>query len=148
MEQGKLLATYNLTQIPKPNIKPPGAEYKLCLLRGGQKGLDDGVRVTKPTVLFFVCILLFTQLQLPVSHKSCNRCHSLASIRSSHHPLSINVQSDAIACRPVTGQSRSMDHAVWLRACVLAVQLWSGVSYILQEFFRKTWDFMSVERGC
>jgi len=32
MEQRKLLAAYYLKQIPKPNIKPPGAEYKLRLL--------------------------------------------------------------------------------------------------------------------
>lgn len=58
MEQRKLLATYYLKEIPKPNIKPPGAEHKLHLLQGGQKGLGDVIRVTKTNMLFFICILL------------------------------------------------------------------------------------------
>lgn len=146
MEQRKLLATFYLKQIPKPNIKPPGAEYKPYLLRGGQKGLGDVIRVTKTNVLFFVCTLLI-QLRLPVSHKSRNRCHSLASIRSSHHPLSINVKSNVIVRCAVSGQSHYASRDTWLWACVLAVQLLSGFSNVLQ-FFRKAWDLMSVEREC
>lgn len=144
MEQRKLLATNCLRQIPKPDAKPPGAEDKLCLLRRGKDGLGDVTRVTKINMLFFICVLL-RQLPLPVSHKSCNHCCGLANIRSSHHPLSINVKSNVIVCCPVTRQSHYANHDMWLWACMLAVQLLPGVSNILQ-FFRKAWDFMSVER--
>lgn len=124
------------------NIKPPGAEYKLCLLQRGQRGLGDGTRVAGTNLFSSVCIPSFRSRGCPSRTDPAVAAGApRASDRAITHGALMAKAAPCAAPAPGNPPAPPTQHHCY----TLPVQLPAGFSSILQ-FFRKARDSASVER--